>query len=88
MLTAAKVDLEAGQVLDGMGGYHSYGLAENADVTAAERLLPMGISEGCTLRCAIPRDQVITYDVELPPRRVCDELREEQAELVGTATAA
>lgn len=89
VLTAAKVDLEAGQVLDGMGGYHAYGLAENADVTAAERLLPMGVSEGCTLRRAIPRDQVITYDdVELPPGRVCDELRAEQAALQGTAAAA
>lgn len=79
VVTTAKIDLEAGTTLDGIGGYHTYGQAENADVTAAQNLLPMGLAEGCRLKRAIPRDQVITYsDVDLPEGRLCDRLRGEQ----------
>ena len=49
VVTAAKRDLRAGEVLDGIGFYMTYGLAENADVVARENLLPMGIAEGCRL---------------------------------------
>jgi predicted homoserine dehydrogenase-like protein len=65
--------------LDGLGGYTTYGLAENADVAASERLLPMGLTEGCILTRVVPRDAVLTYDdVELPTGRMVDELRLEQ----------
>ena len=30
VVTAAKVDLKAGELLDGIGGFKTYGLAENA----------------------------------------------------------
>ena len=79
VITAAKRDLQAGEVLDGIGGFHSYGLLENADVCQAENLLPMGLSEGCRLKGDISKDRVITYaDVELPAGRLCDRLRDEQ----------
>jgi predicted homoserine dehydrogenase-like protein len=79
VITAAKRDLKAGEVLDGIGGFTCYGLLENSPVCQAENLLPMGLSEGCRLKRDIPRDQVITYaDVELPQGRLCDELRAEQ----------
>jgi len=79
VITAAKRDLKAGEVLDGLGGFTCYGLLENSDICRAENLLPMGLSEGCRLKRDIPRDQVITYaDVELPPGRLCDELWAEQ----------
>lgn len=79
VITAAKRDLKAGEELDGIGGFTSYGLLENAQVCQAENLLPMGLSENCRLRRDIPRDQVITYaDVELPEGRLCDRLRAEQ----------
>jgi len=77
--TAAKVDLESGQELDGPGGYLTYGLAENHETAVAESLLPMGLAEGCRITRAVPRDAVLTYDdVELPPGRLVDELRAEQ----------
>jgi predicted homoserine dehydrogenase-like protein len=79
VVTTAKTDLKAGDVLDGIGYYMTYGQCENADVVRAERLLPMGVSMGCRLKRDISKDQVITYDdVELPPGRLCDRLREEQ----------
>ncbi|AHJ98388.1 NAD(P)H-dependent oxidoreductase [Hymenobacter swuensis] len=81
VITAAKVPLFAGQVLDGIGHYHTYGLAENADVTRRENLLPIGVAEGCILRHDVPKDQVLTYDdVLLPEGRLIDQLRREQEE--------
>ncbi|WBO85365.1 NAD(P)H-dependent oxidoreductase [Hymenobacter yonginensis] len=79
VVTAAKVDLFAGQTLDGIGYYHTYGLAENADVTERDNLLPIGVAEGCVLRHDVQRDQVLTYDdVLLPEGRLIDQLRAEQ----------
>ncbi|SFH04274.1 NAD(P)H-dependent oxidoreductase [Pontibacter chinhatensis] len=79
VVAAAKTDLKAGQTIDGIGHYMTYGLCENADVTAKERLLPMGLAEGCVLKRDIPKDQVLTYDdVVLPQGRLVDALREEQ----------
>ncbi|HUI06222.1 MAG TPA: SAF domain-containing protein [Verrucomicrobiae bacterium] len=79
VVATAKIDLKAGQVLDGIGYYMTYGLAENADVAREENLLPMGVGVGCRLKRDIPKDQVLTYDdVEIPPGRLCDRLRAEQ----------
>src|SRR3712207_9321333 len=36
VVATAKQDLRAGTLLDGLGGYHTYGQAERAEVTAAE----------------------------------------------------
>jgi predicted homoserine dehydrogenase-like protein len=80
VVTTAKRDLMAGEVLDGLGGYDTYGVAERADVTAAEELLPMGVAEGCTLKHDVAKGSVITYaDVLLPAGRLVDELRAAQA---------
>lgn len=79
VVATAKTDLSAGQTLDGLGGYHTYGQAERADVTARERLLPMGLAMGCTLLRDVKKDQVLTYDdVRLPEGRLIDRLRREQ----------
>jgi predicted homoserine dehydrogenase-like protein len=79
VVATAKVDLKQGQVIDALGGYLTYGQAENYDVALRERLLPMGLAEGCTLKRDVAKDQVLTYrDVEIPTGRVCDRLRAEQ----------
>ena len=79
VITVAKRDLKAGEVLDSIGGFTCYGMLDNSDVCHAEDLLPMGLSEGCRLKIDIKRDQAITYaDIELPPGRLCDKLRAEQ----------
>lgn len=81
VITTAKRDLIPGEVLDGFGGFLSYGLAENADVVARDRLLPLGVAEDCRIKRAVPKDQVLTYDdVELPSGRLIERLRREQAE--------
>jgi predicted homoserine dehydrogenase-like protein len=86
VVTTAKVDLEPGTVLDRLGGYLTYGLAENAEVATAENLLPLGLAEGCRVLRAVGQDEVLTYDdVELPGGRVSDRLRAEQTERFGSS---
>lgn len=81
VVATAKTDLKAGDTIDGIGHYMTYGLCENADVTEIENLLPIGVAEGCVLKNDIPKDQVITYDdVILPDNRLIDQLRREQRE--------
>jgi predicted homoserine dehydrogenase-like protein len=79
VVATAKRDLKAGEIIDGIGWYMTYGKCENADVARACNLLPMGLAEGCRLRRDVPRDQVLTYDdVLLPAGRLSDKLRGEQ----------
>lgn len=80
VLTVAKRDLAAGEVLDGIGGFACYGTIDNADVVRRENLLPVGLAEGCRLTRSAVRDQPITYDdVVVPPGRLADQLRAEQS---------
>lgn len=82
VITMAKHDLKAGEKLDGIGGYTSYGSIDNYETAKQENLLPMGLSENCVLKRDIPVDTAITYDdVELPAERLTDKLREEQNKL-------
>ncbi|MDB5845622.1 MAG: hypothetical protein JWP79_2932 [Polaromonas sp.] len=79
VLATAKIDLKAGDAIDGLGGYMTYGLAENADTARSQNLLPIGLAEGCTLKRDVPKDALLTFDdVELPPNRLCDQLWREQ----------
>jgi len=79
VVATAKRDLKAGEVLDGIGYYMTYGQADNSAVSRAENLLPMGLAQGCRLIHDIPKDQVLTYaDVERPKGRLVDKLRAEQ----------
>ena len=79
VVTAAKRPLKAGETLDGMGHYTTYGLCETAEATRADRLLPIGVAEGCTLRRDVAMDEVLTYDdIALPDGRLVDRLRAEQ----------
>jgi predicted homoserine dehydrogenase-like protein len=89
VLTVAKKDMEAGTVLDGIGGFTCYGTIDRADVTREESLLPMGLSDGCRLVRAVRKDQPVTYsDVQLPAGRVCDRLRAEQNTYFASAVDA
>jgi predicted homoserine dehydrogenase-like protein len=86
VVATAKISLQAGQMLDGIGHYMTYGLCENATTARAENLLPIGLVEGCRLTRAITKDTVLTFDdVELPSGRLCDKLWAEQhARFFGT----
>src|SRR5258708_18438667 len=54
---------------------------------SAMRYLPEGLVEGCKMKRAVAKDQVLTYDaVELPEGRLADRLRAEQYRHFGGAT--
>jgi len=79
VIAQAKRDLKAGEILDGIGHYMTYGVCENSDIVARDRLLPIGLAEGCKLRRHVTKDSALSYDdVDLPPNRLCDRLRAEQ----------
>jgi predicted homoserine dehydrogenase-like protein len=79
VLTLAKRDLRAGEVLDGIGGFCAYGLIDNAAQARAHRLLPIGLSEGSILRRDVRRDQAVSFDdVDLPSESLAHSLWQEQ----------
>lgn len=80
VVTVAKRNLTAGEVLDGVGGFHSYGLVDNAAAARAADALPMGLSEGARLLRDVPKDGLVRFaDVERPSGRRVDALWAEQA---------
>jgi len=79
VITIAKRDLKKGEPLDGIGGFTCYGMIDNHEVCRKERLLPMGLSDGCLLKANVRRDQAIAYsEIEVPEGRLCDKLWGEQ----------
>ncbi len=82
VLTTAKINLKAGDTLDGIGGYHTFGQVDNYILSQANNFLPMSLSEGCILKKDITKDTIISYDdIILPNNRLCDQLRSEQNKL-------
>jgi len=63
VITAAKRSLKRGEKLDGGGGYTVVGLCENAEVARAQKLLPLGLSSGASLKQDVAKGATITYDM-------------------------
>ena len=79
VIAIAKTDLRAGDTLDGLGGFHTYGICETHAITRNDGLLTMGQAEGCILVNDVAKDQALTLaDVKMPDGRRVDELRAEQ----------
>jgi predicted homoserine dehydrogenase-like protein len=80
VLTMAKRDLKAGERLDGVGGFCTYGLIDNAAEARALDALPISLSEGCVLRRDLSKDSVVSFDdVDSPTGRLSETLWREQA---------
>src|SRR5271165_7054549 len=79
VLTVAKRDLRAGERLDGVGGFCTYGLIDNTTAARAMAVLPISLSEGCVLRRDISKDDVVAFDdVNAFPGRMVEALWKEQ----------
>jgi predicted homoserine dehydrogenase-like protein len=79
VVTVAKRPLKAGERLDGIGGFCSYGLIENHATARAANALPIALSENCVLVRDIAKDEVVAFsDVTMPASRLSDELWREQ----------
>jgi predicted homoserine dehydrogenase-like protein len=87
VVAVAKKSLQAGDKLDGIGGFACYGQLENSSIARRENLLPMGLSEHCTVVREVAIDTPLRLDdVELPAGRLCDRLwREQRAMFAGGA---
>jgi predicted homoserine dehydrogenase-like protein len=62
VVAVAKRDLKAGERLDGIGGFCTYGLIDNVVAARAMGALPIGLSEGCVLTRDVPKDDVICFE--------------------------
>jgi predicted homoserine dehydrogenase-like protein len=79
VVAVAKRDLKAGERLDGIGGFRTYGLIDNATAARETAALPIGLSEGCVLRRDVVKDSVLSLqDVEALPGGVVEALWREQ----------
>src|SRR5882762_3081270 len=80
VVTVAKRNLKAGERVDGIGGFCTYGLVDNASAARPRSALPIALSEGCVLRHAVSKDQVLTLaDVVSPTGRITEDLWKEQS---------
>ena len=81
VVAVAKRELKAGEKLDGIGGFCTYGLIDNASAARTLEALPIGLSEGCVLRRDVAKDAVISFaDVEARPEGLVEALWREQNE--------
>lgn len=79
VVSVAKRNLKAGERLDGIGGFCTYGLIDNSASARDGGALPIGLSEGCILTRDIARDDVIGMtDVEQMPDGIAAKLWQEQ----------
>ena len=63
IITVAKRDLKAGEILDGSGGYTVNGLIEKAEISRAENLLPLGLADNAKLKRDVSQGEAISYDM-------------------------
>src|SRR5882724_219426 len=81
VIAIAKKNLKAGERLDGIGGFCTYGLVENAAAARPAGALPIALSEGCVLRRDVSKDEVLTFDaVVARTEGIVEKLWCEQAE--------
>jgi len=89
VIAVAKKDLVPGDLIDELGGYEVYGVAENIEAIRDEALLPIGLAVGCKVVRPVAKDAALTFaDIEVPPGRVIDALYAEQERTFAPATAA
>jgi predicted homoserine dehydrogenase-like protein len=62
VVTVAKRDLKAGELLDGIGGFCAYGLIDNVVTARAMAALPIALSDGCVMRRDVSKGSVLTFD--------------------------
>lgn len=66
VVSVAKRDLAAGEILDGEGGYSVAGQLRPSSISVPMGALPLGLSGGIKLTRPVKADQILTYDdVEL-----------------------
>jgi predicted homoserine dehydrogenase-like protein len=77
----AKRDLRTGEIIDGEGGEHVYGMLRATTAETGEGVLPMGLARGARLVRDVARGAEVTRgDVELAPSGSAERLHAELAQ--------
>lgn len=75
-VTYAKRDLKAGETLDALGGFCSYGMIESATTARKEGMLPLGLAPGSVMVNDVAMGEPVTYaDVEVDTSTTISHLR-------------
>jgi predicted homoserine dehydrogenase-like protein len=79
VVSVAKRDLRAGERLDGVGGFCTYGLIDNASAARGKTALPIGLADGRVLLRDVKKDEVLSFDdVDAIPGGIVEKLWREQ----------
>lgn len=86
--TAAKKNLSAGDVIDGIGGDTVHGVIEDANRAFEQGLVPLGLVAGARLRRDVPRAELLHYaDLDLDECSTILSLRRLQDKLYFAAAS-
>ena len=67
VITLAKIELEAGKAVDGIGGFCVLGGIEKYEFARLQKLLPLGLCSGAVVKRDVKQGEALSYDdVELP----------------------
>ena len=85
VITVAKKDMKAGEHLDGIGGYTTYGSIDTHEHAKEEGYVPFGlINKNAVLKKDVKKGQLLTYeDVDVDTSTLIYELRKKQDEIFG-----
>ena len=82
VMSVAKKDLKAGDILERFGGYTSFGVMDLASTARRKNALPMGLSPDAKIVKPVMKGEIITWDdVELNENSDVVRLRREQDKL-------
>jgi predicted homoserine dehydrogenase-like protein len=84
-ITVAKIDLKAGQTIDGIGGFTTYGSIATAAESDAQGYVPYGlVNKNAKILKDVKKGQLITKDmVQLDTSTLIYKLRQEQDKMYG-----
>ncbi len=89
VVATAKRDLQAGESLDGEGGYTVYGKLMPADDSLACGGLPIGLAHNVTLKTAVAKDQPVTWtNVDIDTTSQAVQIRREMEAMFSQQAAA
>ena len=88
-VATAKRDLQAGEALDGEGGYTVYGKLMPADHSLACGGLPIGLAHNVTLKTPVAKDQPVTWaNVDIDATSQAVQIRREMEAMFAHQAAA
>ena len=84
-ITRAKIDLKAGQTIDGIGGFTTHGSIATAEESNANGYVPFGlVTKNAVMKQDVKKGTLITYDmIDLDKSTLIYKLRKEQDAMYG-----